>query len=136
MHTLKGIKPLKKVEVGDYVVTEDGKFNKVLNTFSYDIEEPMIKIKHLYGTDKYYPTICTRDHKILIYRNGNKEWIEAQNIIKGDYVCVPKIKFNDNHLEVIDLNDYNDFGYRFDDNFIYEEYDRSNKRYNKIYERP
>ena len=135
VHTLKGIKPLKKVEVGDYVVTEDGKFNKVLNTFSYDIEEPMIKIKHLYGTDKYYPTICTRDHKILIYRNGNKEWIEAQNIIKGDYVCVPKIKFNDNHLEVIDLNDYNDFGYRFDDNFIYEEYDRSNKRYNKTINR-
>ena len=80
VHTLKGIKPLKKVEIGDYVVTEDGRFNKVLNTFSYNIREPMIKIKHLYGTDKYYPTICTRDHKILIYRNGNKEWIEAQNI--------------------------------------------------------
>lgn len=135
VHTLKGIKPLKKVEIGDYVVTEDGKFNKVLNTFSYDIGEPMIKIKHLYGTNKYYPTICTGDHKILIYRNGNREWIEAQNIIKGDYVCVPKIKFKDNHLEVIDLNDYNDFGYRFDDNFIYEEYDRSNKRYNKTINR-
>ena len=116
-------------------MTEDGKFNKVLNTFFYDIEEPMIKIKHLYGTNKYYPTICTRDHKILIYRNGNREWIEAQNIVEGDYVCVPKIKFKDNHLEVIDLNDYNDFGYRFDDNFIYEEYDRSNKRYNKTINR-
>ena len=135
VHTLKGIKPLKKVEIGDYVVTEDGKFNKVLNTFSYDIGEPMIKIKHLYGTDKYYPTICTRDHKILIYRNGNREWIEAQNIVKGDYVCVPKIKFKDNHLKIIDLNDYNDFGYKFDDNFIYEEYDRSNKRYNKTINR-
>ena len=135
VHTLKGIKPLKKVEIGDYVVTEDGKFNKVLNTFSYDIEESMIKIKHLYGTNKYYPTICTRDHKILIYRNGNREWIEAQNIVEGDYVCVPKIKFKDNYLEVIDLNDYNDFGYRFDDNFIYEEYDRGNKRYNKTINR-
>lgn len=135
VHTLKGIKPLKKVEIGDYVVTEDGRFNKVLNTFSYDIEESMIKIKHLYGTNKYYPTICTRDHKILIYRNGNREWIEAQNIVEGDCVCVPKIKFKDNHLEVIDLNDYNDFGYRFDDNFIYEEYDRGNKRYNKTINR-
>ena len=135
VHTLKGIKPLKKVEIGDYVVTEDGRFNKVLNTFSYDIGEPMIKIKHLYGTDKYYPTICTRDHKILIYRNGNREWIEAQNIVKGDYVCVPKIKFKDNHLKIIDLNDYNDFGYKFDDDFIYEEYDRSNKRYNKTINR-
>lgn len=135
VHTLKGIKPLKKVEIGDYVVTEDGRFNKVLNTFAYDIEEPMIKINHLYGTDKYYPTICTRDHKILIYRNGDREWVEAQNIIKGDYVCVPKIKFKDNHLRIIDLNDYNDFGYKFDDNFIYEEYDRSNKRYNKTINR-
>ena len=131
VHTLKGIKPLKKVEVGDYVVTEDGKFNKVLNTFSYDIGEPMIKIKHLYGTDKYYPTICTRDHKILIYKNGKREWIEAQNLVKGDYVCVPKIKFKNNNLKMIDLNDYNEFNFKVDDNFIYEEYNKGNTRYNK-----
>ena len=130
VHTLNGIKPLKKIETGDYVITEDGKFNKVLNTFSYDISEPMIKIKHLYGTDKYYPTICTRDHKILIYKDNKREWIEAQNVKRGDYVCVPKVKFKDVHLKVIDLNDYNEFGYKFDENYIYEEYKR-NKRYNK-----
>ena len=130
VHTLNGLKPLKEIKKGEYVVTQDGKFNKVLETFSYDIYEPMIKIKHLYGTDKYYPTICTQDHKILIYRDGNIGWLEAAKILKGDYVCVPKIKFEDKHLEVIDLNDYNDFGYRFDDIYIYEEYKR-NKRYNK-----
>lgn len=131
VHTLKGMKMLKDVEVGDSVIAEDGKFHKVLNTFAYDIGEPMIKIKHLYGTDKYYPTICTRDHKILIYRNNERQWIEAQNIIKGDYVCVPKVKFKDEHLKTIDLNDYNSFGYKYDDNFIYEEYGRGNDRYNK-----
>lgn len=131
VHTLEGIKLLKDVQVGDFVITEDGKFNKVLNTFCYNIEEPMLQIKHLYGTDKYYPTICTLDHKILIYRNNKREWIEAKNINKNDYVCVPKIKFEDKGLKKIDLNDYNDFGYRVDGEYIYEEYNKGNTRYNK-----
>lgn len=131
VHTLEGIKLLKDVQVGDFVITEDGKFNKVLNTFCYNIEEPMLQIKHLYGTDKYCPTICTLDHKILIYRNNKREWIEAKNINKNDYVCVPKIKFEDKGLKKIDLNDYNDFGYRVDGEYIYEEYNKGNTRYNK-----
>ena len=131
VHTLEGMKLLKDVQVGDFVITEDGKFNKVLNTFCYNIEEPMLQIKHLYGTDKYYPTICTLDHKILIYRNNRREWIEAQNINKNDYVCVPKIKFEDKELKIIDLNNYNDFGYKVDKEYIYEEYNGGNIRYNK-----
>ena len=131
VHTLEGMKLLKDVQVGDFVITEDGKFNKVLNTFCYNIEEPMLQIKHLYGTDKYYPTICTLDHKILIYRNNRREWIEAQNINKNDYVCVPKIKFEDKELKIIDLNNYNDFGYKVDKEYIYEEYNDGNIRYNK-----
>lgn len=131
VHTLEGVKLLKDVQVGDFVITEDGKFNKVLNTFCYNIEEPMLQIKHLYGTDKYYPTICTLDHKILIYRNNKREWVEAKNINKNDYVCVPKIKFEDKGLKKIDLNDYNDFGYKVDEEYIYEEYNKGNARYNK-----
>ena len=131
VYTLEGMKLLKDVQVGDFVITEDGKFNKVLNTFCYNIEEPMLQIKHLYGTDKYYPTICTLDHKILIYRNNRREWIEAQNINKNDYVCVPKIKFEDKELKIIDLNNYNDFGYKVDKEYIYEEYNDGNIRYNK-----
>ena len=61
---------------------------------SYDIEEELVQIKHIYGTDKYYPTICTLDHKIFVNRNGNLRWVQAKDILTTDYVCVPKVKID------------------------------------------
>lgn len=116
VHTKNDIKSIKDVKIGDYVVTKDGKFNKVLNTMSYKIEEELIQIQHLYGTNKNNPTICTLDHKILT-REG---WKQAKDLTKSDFVCVPKMKPLDVEYRIIDLNDYNIFGYEFDDNFIYE----------------
>ena len=120
VHTEKTLKSIKDIVIGDKVITESGVFNKVVNTMEYDIEEDMVQIKHLYGTDKYYPTICTLDHKILIHRDGVVDWMQAKDIIKGDYVCVPKINIDNKTGDYLDLNDYNDFGYEFDDEYIYE----------------
>ena len=91
VHTRETLKSIKDIKVGDEVITESGVFNKVVNTMKYDIEEELVQIKHIYGTDKYNPSICTLDHKILINRDDNINWIQAKDIIKGDYVCVPKI---------------------------------------------
>lgn len=126
VHTKETIKSIKDVEIGDYVITESGVFNRVTNTMSYKINEELIQIKHLYGTDKYYPTICTLNHKILINRNKKIEWIQAEDIKIGDYVCVPKIKIKDDKRKIIDLNDYNYNNFDFDDTFIYE---RTNIQY-------
>ena len=120
VHTKNTLKSIKDIKIGDEVITKDGKFNKVINTMAYDVNEKLIQIKHLYGTDKYYPTICTSDHKILINRNGKVEWIAAKNIIKSDFVCVPKIKSQSILPGYIDLNNYNIFGYEFDEKYIYE----------------
>ena len=120
VHTETTMKSIKDVKIGDKVITKDGRFERVYNTMSYDIEEELIQIKHLYGTDKYHPTICTLDHKILINRNNNIMWVEAKNILKTDYVCVPKIKNYKKNSNVIDLNDYNDFEFKYDDKYIYE----------------
>lgn len=121
VHTRETLKSIKDIKVGDEVITESGVFNKVINTMKYDIEEELVQIKHIYGTDKYNPSICTLDHKILINRDDNISWIQAKDIIKGDYVCVPKInKQNIKSNVVIDLNNYNDFGYDYDDDYIYE----------------
>lgn len=129
IHTKNIIKQIKDIEVGDEVISADGTFNKVLNKFCYDIEEELIQIKHMYGTDKYYPTICTLDHKILINRNNKNYWIQAKDIAKGDYVCVPKVKYKNTSEEYIDLVDYNDFGYEYDDEFIYEYRPCKNNQY-------
>lgn len=122
VHTKDTIKSIKDVVVGDYVVTKDGKFNKVIDTMTYKIEEELVKINHLYGTDTHYPTICTKDHKIYINRDNELKWVEAQHLTDRDYVCVPKIKNDPSDYlpNTIDLNNYNVFGYEFDEEYIYE----------------
>lgn len=129
VHTKYSLKSIKDVKVGDYVVTKNGDFNKVLNTMKYSIDEELIQIKHLYGTDKYNPTICTLDHKILINRNSQLKWIQAKDIEKSDYVCVPKVKIKDNKINKIDLNDYNIYGYEYDEDYIYERRENIGKSY-------
>ena len=80
VHTDNGLKSIKDVQIGDKVITKDGKFEKVYNTMEYDIEEEMIQINNGVG----YKSICTLDHKILIYRDGKEQWVEAQYLKRGD----------------------------------------------------
>jgi len=120
VHTKNTLKSISDVVIGDEVIDLNGNFKKVINTMQYDIEEELIQIKHIYGTDINYPTICTTDHKILIHRNEKNDWIEASQINNTDYVCVPKPIINEITTEFIDLNNYNIFDFEFDDNYIYE----------------
>jgi hypothetical protein len=129
VHTKTTMKNISDIEIGDLVICADGKFHPVIDVHKYDIEETMIKIKHLLGTDTYFPTICTEDHKILINRKNSVSYIQASNIQKGDFVCVPKITFEDNSLEIIDLNAFNSFGFSYDEEYIYEEYETTGKPY-------
>lgn len=134
IHTLNGIKQLKDIQIGDKVLTADGTFQSVVNTMQYSIEEDLVEIDHLYGHIKHHMPVCTKEHKILVLRQGQIQWVEAQFLTRDDYVCVPKIDFENTMPKIIDLNDYNSFGFRYDSQFIYEEYDR-NKRYNKVINR-
>lgn len=109
--TLNGIKHINEVAIGDYVIDQNGTPQKVLNTMQYDCREEMLQILYAYGPNMHNPLICTKDHKILIHRNNDNLWVEAQDIQKGDYVCVPKIHFEDKAPEYIDLNDYNIFAH-------------------------
>lgn len=120
VHTDKGLKQICDVKIGDRVIDMNGQFKTVLDTMSYSIHEDLIEISYVYGVVGGHPNICTLDHKILILRNDKIEWIKAKDIAIGDYVCLPRIKFNNAELNIIDLNDYNDFGYDFDDDYIYE----------------
>lgn len=118
--TTSGIKHINEVKVGDFVIDQNGNPQKVINTMEYDCDEEMVQLLYAYGPNTHNPLICTKDHKILIHRNGQNSWIEAGNIQQGDYVCSPKIHFENRAPEYIDLNDYNIFGYDFDDEYIYE----------------
>ena len=122
VHTDNGLKTINNVVIGDNVIDLNGEWKEVVNTMKYHVKEDMIKITHVYGTDKYFPMICTKDHQILIHRNDNNIWCSSSDIQQSDYVCIPKIKHDKiyNKKEYIDLNDYNCFDFTFDDKYIYE----------------
>lgn len=131
VHTRDDMKLIKDVKIGDYVINRFGEFDKVVNTWKYDIEEELISIDYLYGQGKKFPINVTKDHKILIMRNGIVDYVRAEDIKLTDFVCLPKMKSNIKKEIHIDLNDYNFYDFKFDDEYIYEEYDRGNSRYNK-----
>ena len=120
IHTKDNLKLISDVKIGDYVIDINGEFKKVLNTMVYHVQEDLIKINYLYGNIKTHPNICTLEHKILIHRNNENAWIQAKDIKRGDYVCLPKMNLPETHSITIDLNDYNEFGYEYDDQYIYE----------------
>lgn len=120
--TKNGLKYIDKVKIGDEVVTSSGKFEKVQNVFSYSINEKTVKFNYLYNGN--IVNRCTLDHKILVKRNEEVSYIPAKDLRVGDLLCSPKINFekhNKYFSDYIDLNKYNIFGYKYDEEFIYEQ---------------
>lgn len=126
--TKNNIKTIDTINIGDEVLSSDGLFHKVLNTFEYDINEDMIEFEYYRqgSSNKKYKNICTLDHNILVNRDGVIKFINAKNLQINDLLCCPKIKNEHEYDEdiIIDLNDYNIFGFKFDNEYIYEEKNR------------
>ena len=133
VQTKDGLKKISEVKIGDIVINRFGNFDNVINTFEYEVEnEDMVKIEYLYQSGKEFPIVATLDHKILVKDGDGTSFKKAGELTKEDYVCMPKIKNINQYVpEYIDLNDYNSFKYKYDDNYIYEEYNYGNTRYNK-----
>ena len=87
IRTKKGLKRLDKIKIGDEVKDMYGKYQVVTDTFCYNIKEPLIKIHHYYKS--HYFSTCTLDHKLFVCRNLTRQWIEAQDLRDGDYLCLP-----------------------------------------------
>lgn len=123
IQTKTDLKTLDKVQIGDKVLSADGLWHKVLNKMSYDICEDMIQFEYFRQGSSYkkYINKCTTDHKILVNRDGDIDYIQASELKVGDLLCSPKIKHNNENEIIIDLLDYNVFNYKYDENYIYEE---------------
>jgi thiol-disulfide isomerase/thioredoxin len=110
--TSRGFKQLKDVKINDIVFTHTGKLKRVENTFQYDVNENLLKIK----TDFSFGQIClTEDHKVWAVKAQKTEkyetflsngwsypfkgkkyilqneprWIPASKLQKGDYIFMP-----------------------------------------------
>lgn len=75
--TSKGVKKIKDICVGEYVQTEDGSYQKVLDKFNNGIKNT-IKIATSFGGELR----VTADHKILT----SDGWKEASNLKRGDFI--------------------------------------------------
>lgn len=130
--TKYGLKTLNNVDTDDEVLSADGNFNRVLNTWEYEIEEELIEITYERQGSIYYkhPNRCTKDHKILCLHNGAIQYQKATEITVNDYVCLPKIKHKGatnfkfdllTYLQkFLGLYSFKNVDYTWDENYIYE----------------
>lgn len=89
----KGIFEIKDIAGGDYVYTHTGMLKRVKNTMTYPIDqESLLKFEtcEVEGKGNAY----TKDHKLYVAKNPKKppEWIEAKDVVVGDYLIMPKIE--------------------------------------------
>lgn len=126
-------KKIVDVNKGDIVINDDGRVNKVIDKYIYNIKEEMTEINVCGKKIK-----CTNDHKILCYRTGlcenpiyNKkqtycknagcrvkkcehrsspklEWVEASKIKKSDMLVYPKPIMKEKKVYSINMKNYGD----------------------------
>lgn len=80
----KGIVNLNKVQIGDEVLTDKGTWEKVIQTFTYDVNEMGLKLTQQNGES----ITLTKDHKILVIKNKNRTFIPASELTIEDLVVV------------------------------------------------
>lgn len=86
--TSGGYRLIEDVKIGDHVMGHSGKWRKVLNRFTYDCDEPLLRLRTRLGNG----VAMTHDHKVLVMGTHayTPEWVRADKIKVGDYLCVPR----------------------------------------------
>ena len=131
IHTDKTIKRIQDLEVGDQIINKEGDFDKIVKIEKKLLDSPQIKITHTLGTNKYFPMVCTEDYPIYTKKHNKIQLEKSKNLFEGDIICLPKINKTNPENIIIDLNNYNTFGYAYDDKYIYEfNRSRNNYKYN------
>lgn len=77
--TKLGYKKISEIDYDDEILTHTGSYKKVKKIIEKDISKYM-KIK-ISGND----IICSEDHKLLVFRNGEVLEVEAKNIKYSDF---------------------------------------------------
>ena len=89
--TERGQVPIKDIKVGDRVLTESGKFEKVLLVHKNLNPGKWTRI----WTGKLTNETAlsgTENHPIKIYRDGTDQWVPMKEVLVGDFVYVETIR--------------------------------------------
>jgi glycosyltransferase involved in cell wall biosynthesis len=110
LHTKNRATKIKDVEIGDSVLSLDGKYHKILGKTSRKVNSVYeLKIEGCLNTvvTKEHPFLSTGGN-IKQYVSGKKDlkWINVGDLKKGDLLCVPKPKYLNKLPETLTISDF------------------------------
>jgi len=121
-----GVKSIKDVQKGDFVMTNSGSLNKVLDTTNRKVTS-YIEVKTKYG----YIVKATHEHPYYSLKNNKVEWRKISDLDIKDYLSIVKPNGGDKLSGEIDLLQYFPLNhakeYLYDDKYIYHKYGYSPK---------
>jgi len=88
-----GWKRISTIKEGEKVLTQTGEYHKVLKKIKVkNIDYPdMITLEIKYRQNFKRIISMTKEHKVLVFRNGRNKWIKAGELLVSDKVfCTPK----------------------------------------------
>lgn len=84
--TSSGLQKISEVNEGDLVLGHDGVFHRVTGTTLHPYDEEIYRIR-VRGTN--ITVDATHNHPFLVWRNSKTEFIEASELVIGDYIVSP-----------------------------------------------
>ena len=118
VNTLKGLIPIKDVEIGDEVITHLGNVKKVIQKHKNKINgRKLYSVKFCRNMKNNKGFIVTEDHKLYTYDicKNTVSWIEVQNLTSNSYVMIPN---NDKMKEQINCNYSNETIFQLENNIF------------------
>lgn len=145
VQTFDGIKPIETVQVGDLVLTDKGRYRKVLTTFKEEYEGPAVTLDISNLCD---PIVSTANHPYKVIKaedftpgdrcpcflNGEEpkdlleeiiekkaQYVAAKDIVPGDYVLTP-INISIDEVKEYTYDEAYLFGYYLSEGCLVREY--------------
>lgn len=98
------VKCVQDVQVGDYVLTCNGKYKKVLKTFKHPAKYDLVRFKILKGL---YCGALTGNHEVIVdFNDGNPIFKQIKDLNIGDKILMPKTYVSTNINKTFDMVDY------------------------------
>ncbi|NBN98465.1 MAG: hypothetical protein EBV19_04390 [Flavobacteriia bacterium] len=87
--TKKGYKPIQNVSIGDFVLTHDHSWKRVIQ-----LHTNPLRGRRLFEVETYHesqkPITCTEDHEFLVYNRSidSTEWKSVSDLTGNDYILI------------------------------------------------
>jgi very-short-patch-repair endonuclease/phage gpG-like protein len=82
----RGFKTIGQIKKGDMVLTQTGEYHEVVEVFRKPaIQTPdLIEIICEYRKNRIHKLIVTKEHKLLVFREGRNKWVKAEELLLTD----------------------------------------------------